>query len=61
MKLVHTEDYAALRAAAYPDVREFADALYWQSRGDASKLEAYFEKIDEVKQRFPKPVNSGDQ
>jgi len=54
MKITHTADVDALRRAAYPPLADFADALYWQSKGDPSKLDAYLSKIAEVKARFPK-------
>lgn len=54
--------YATLvesRRAAYPPIEELADALYWQSRGDPSRMEAYLAACEEVKQRFPKPAEVG--
>lgn len=54
MKIVHKADYAKLRVREYPPLSEFADAMYWNARGDRTKLDAYFEKIDAVKTRFPK-------
>lgn len=54
MKITHTADVDAVRRAAYPPLADFADALYWQSKGDPSKLDAYITKIAEVKARFPK-------
>lgn len=45
----------ANRGAAYPSLAELADAMYWQSRGDSSKLDAYFAACEDVKKRFPKP------
>ena len=56
MKIVHTEDYNKLRSKEYPPLEDFADAMYWQSKGDNSKLTAYFGKLDTVKTKFPKPV-----
>jgi hypothetical protein len=44
------------RQASYPSLNDLADALYWQSKGDNSKLNSYFEKCDKVKKDFPKPV-----
>ncbi len=32
-----------------------ADALYWQSKGDESKMQAYLARCAEVKAQFPKP------
>lgn len=46
--------YADQRRPAYPPLGDFADALYWQSKGDNSKLEAYFAKCELVKAQFPK-------
>lgn len=54
-KIVHTEDVSALRRAAYPPLEELADALYWQSQGDNTKMAAYLAKVKMVKERFPKP------
>ncbi|MEJ7745346.1 MAG: hypothetical protein WKF61_01035 [Luteimonas sp.] len=54
MNILHTEDVAALRRDAYPPLADLADALYWQSRGDSSKLDAYNAAIAAVKAQFPK-------
>lgn len=43
------------RALSYPPVTELADALFWQARGDSSRLDAYLAACEAVKQRFPKP------
>lgn len=55
MKITHTEDYRQLRRAAYPSLEEFADAMYWHSRGDPTKLDAYHARIDAIKASIPKP------
>lgn len=52
------QSYAQKRRAEYPPLADFADALYWQSKGDASKMDAYLAKVDQVKARHPKPSNS---
>jgi len=54
MIIQHTEDVDALRRAAYPPLADLADALYWQSQGDNSKMDAYNAKIAAVKARYPK-------
>lgn len=54
MKISHTEDVSRLRKMEYPPVEDFADALYWQSRGDPSKMANYLSKVDAVKKRFHK-------
>ena len=46
---------SAARAAAYPPLADLADALYWQSRGDASKLSAYLAACATVKSTYSKP------
>lgn len=48
-------DVQCNRYANYPPLHDFADAMYWASKGDESKLEIYLAKCDEVKNRFPKP------
>jgi hypothetical protein len=47
--------YAELRRMAYPPLADFADATYWQSQGDNTKMEAYLAKIEAVKLMYPKP------
>jgi hypothetical protein len=54
MIINHTEDYRALRTKEYPPLTDLADAIYWQAKGDASKMAAYLAKCDAVKQRYPK-------
>ena len=54
MRITHVEDVARLRQALYPPLADLADALYWQSKGDNSKMDAYNAAVEAVKQRFPK-------
>lgn len=54
MKITHTEDVALLRQPQYPPLADLADALFWQSQGDNTKMEAYIAAVAAVKQRFPK-------
>lgn len=42
------------RSNEYPPLSELADALYWNSVGNSSHLEAYFQKCEEVKEKYPK-------
>ena len=42
------------RKVEYPPLAELADAMYWSSKGDNSKLTAYYEKCDAVKTKYPK-------
>jgi hypothetical protein len=47
-------EYVVLRRTEYPNILDFIDAYYWTQRGDSSKMAAYLNKIDQVKQKFPK-------
>ena len=51
----YLENYADQRRKAYPPLSDLADALYWQTQGDNSKMEAYMAKVEEVKNNIPKP------
>lgn len=46
--------YKADRVKEYPSLSEFADAMYWASRGDNTKLQAYYAACEAVKQKYPK-------
>ena len=48
------KEYQLQRAPEYPDLKELADALYWNSKGDVTKLEFYYEKCEAVKDKYPK-------
>ena len=54
MNITHVEDVDKLRRSQYPPLADLVDALYWQSRGDPSKMTAYLAAIEAVKARFPK-------
>jgi len=54
MIITHTENYMELREKEYPPLAEFADALYWQSKGDDSKMVEYLAKCEAVKIKFKK-------
>ena len=47
--------YKTDRAFLYPPLGDFADAMYWNSKGDASKLTAYYAACEKVKTDNPKP------
>ncbi len=42
------------RKAEYPPLENFADAMYWNSKGDDSKLTAYYAACEAVKTKYPK-------
>lgn len=47
--------YQRQRAPEYPPLSDLADALYWASEGDDSKLTAYYAACAAVKTKYPKP------
>ena len=47
--------YQKQRAEQYPPLEDFADAMYWNSKGDSSKLTAYYAACEKVKTDNPKP------
>jgi hypothetical protein len=47
-------EYQRLRRPKYPPLADFADAMYWQSKGDNSKMDAYLAAIDAIKAKYPK-------
>lgn len=46
--------YQRDRVTEYPPLTDLADALYWQSQGDESKMTAYLAAVDAVKAKYPK-------
>ena len=53
-------DYAKVkykddRKPLYPPLEDFADAMYWNSKGDSTKLQAYYAACEKVKTDNPKP------
>ena len=47
--------YQSTRQPLYPLLGDFADAMYWNSKGDSSKLTAYYAACEKVKTDNPKP------
>ena len=47
-------EYQRLRKPQYPPIEDLADALYWQSQGDNSKMENYLKAVNDVKLAYPK-------
>ena len=48
-------EYQRKRQPEYPDLADLADALYWSSKGDNTKLDAYYAACEAVKTKYPKP------
>ena len=47
--------YQSISQPLYPSLGDFADAMYWNSKGDSSKLTAYYAACEKVKTDNPKP------
>tara|TARA_R100001163_G_C5060678_1_gene197518 strand:- start:1198 stop:1509 length:312 start_codon:yes stop_codon:yes gene_type:complete len=47
--------YQFTRQPLYPPLGDFADAMFWNSKGDSSKLTAYYAACEKVKADNPKP------
>ena len=47
--------YQSVRQPLYPSLGDFADAMYWNTKGDSTKLEAYYAACEKVKTDNPKP------
>jgi len=47
--------YKEDRRVLYPPLTDLADAMYWNSKGDSTKLEAYYAACEKVKTDNPKP------
>jgi len=48
------DEHKGKRFRKYPPIGELADALYWASTGDTSKLDAYYAACAAVKAKYPK-------
>ena len=55
-EIMETEpkQYQHDRLMEYPPLTELADALYWQSQGDETKMQQYLAKVKLVKDKYPK-------
>lgn len=49
-----SQKYQRARKLEYPPIEDLADALYWQSQGDDSKMTKYIAAVEAVKQKYPK-------
>ena len=49
--------YQQPRQEEYPPLADLADAMYWQSQGDDSKMTAYIAACDAVKTKYPKDMD----
>jgi hypothetical protein len=44
----------AKRYYEYPSLTDFADAMYWASKGDNTKLDNYYAACEAIKDKYPK-------
>ena len=49
------KQYQRNRQPEYPSLATLADALYWNSTGDNTKLDEYYAACAAVKAKYPKP------
>jgi hypothetical protein len=47
-------EYKRLRSNEYPPLTDLADAMYWASQGDNTKLDNYYAACEVVKLKYPK-------
>ena len=47
-------NYRLFRVEEYPPLSDFVDAMYWQARGDDTKMTAYLAAVDAVKAKYHK-------
>jgi hypothetical protein len=52
------KEYQRQRAPEYPSLATLADALYWNSTGDSTKLDEYYAACAAVKAKYPKGGDS---
>lgn len=45
-------EYQRLRAKEYPDFKEYLDGIV---KGDAEQMQAYIDKCNEIKAKYPRP------
>ena len=52
--LAESQRHQIERKHHYPPLSDFADAMYWASKGDSTKLDAYYAACEAVKKAYPK-------
>lgn len=51
---IDANEYKELRQVEYPSLADLADAMYWASKGDNTKLDNYYAACEAVKLKYPK-------
>ena len=49
-----SNEYQRKRKPEYPPLTDLADAMYWASQGDNTKLDNYYAACEAVKLKYPK-------
>jgi len=52
-KAIRNKDIGAVRMRDYPPLADLADAIYWEKKGDPSKMDKYISDCDKVKEDHP--------
>ena len=55
-----SKQYQRNRQPEYPSLADLADALYWSSKGDDTKIEEYYAACEAVKAKYPKPTGGAE-
>ncbi|PYS91486.1 MAG: hypothetical protein DMF62_02425 [Acidobacteria bacterium] len=53
--LVDEVAYVSLRASEYPPLSDYVDAVWHEKNGDPEPIAAYWQKVEAVKAKYPKP------
>lgn len=51
---IDPNQYKVDRIPEYPPLTDLADAMYWASKGDNTKLDNYYAACEAVKLKYPK-------
>lgn len=52
-KALRNDEICAVRMSCYPPLSDLADAIYWEKKGDDSKMSKYISDCDHVKSDHP--------
>jgi hypothetical protein len=53
-EFISSQSHVDKRAPEYPSLADLADAMYWASKGDNTKLDNYYAACEAVKLKYPK-------
>lgn len=58
LDLPENYDYATKRASEYPPIADYVDALWHEREGDSQFIESYWQRVEAVKAKYPKPESA---